>query len=195
MKKIGTVNSLLKDWGLEEIVLAGVLKYAKAHTVRAGILNKAQEEINLYDVVENGRTKTRAGLTKYRQRVIELHSVLLVPGKEQDRNQTFLHEVAHILEKAICGTFGHGQNWKRLMESMGLVPEVYQKLPEMQELYVRASYVYVCKKCGYVYHRSRRIKDVENHCHRACKGGWEFLGRASDIQVSRGMYSLKSSRI
>jgi SprT protein len=71
-------------------------------------------------VEASDRAKTVAGSAFTRERRIVLNAALFKPGRETDRNATFLHECAHIIanlhKRRDCG---HGPGWRSVMETLG----------------------------------------------------------------------------
>jgi predicted SprT family Zn-dependent metalloprotease len=69
--------------------------------------------------VHTGYLGRCAGRAILRQRTMELHEALTEPGREADLRDTFIHELAHLLDYLKRGTSDHSQKWRDVMTSLG----------------------------------------------------------------------------
>ena len=59
------------------------------------------ETLDNWTIRSNSRAKTRSGQCSYKKKQIELHIALLGEGREEDRNQTAVHEIAHAVTRQL----------------------------------------------------------------------------------------------
>jgi predicted SprT family Zn-dependent metalloprotease len=146
--------------------------------------DKTIEYLFSYKLIVNRRFKTCAGLTRYSQRVIDLHPELLETGREKERDETMLHEVAHVIAYYLFREHGHGDEWRQIMESMG--HPAIERCHHYEFLEGRdRRYIYECKDCGTRIHRTRKFhKPGKLHLwyHPPCKtkgngGKYSFIDR------------------
>ena len=67
-----------------------------------------------------GTTAGRAYLTVWK---IELNLQLCKETWEDFQKETIPHEVAHLVAYKVFGDAGHGEGWKSVMRSLGIVPQ------------------------------------------------------------------------
>ncbi len=72
----------------------------------------------------NSRMRSTAGRANYTQNKIILNNRLLSDNPDH-LEQTFVHELAHLISYALHGRAGtgHGPNWKRVMRTLGYSPD------------------------------------------------------------------------
>jgi len=150
--EIGTVGELARAWRLE-----GRLR-------RALPFGTALERCFDCRVEVSDRAKTVAGTAFTRERRIVLNAALLRPGREADRDATFLHECAHIIanlhRRRDCG---HGAGWREVMDVLG---EPAERCHSIRYLSPKAHAVvtWLCRSCGQEYHFVRRPRRRPENC-------------------------------
>ena len=154
-RSIGTVRELSQAWGLDPKL------------ARAQFMGEAFRDCLDSIVVLARRSVVTAGhALPFRQR-IALHPALLQPGRECDRNATFLHECAHVLTDRDAGRrCNHGPSWYSTMAVLGEPAEVRHAYPYLSRAN-HAKWLWVCTSCGHEYpfvaRPRRKIDDC--HCH------------------------------
>lgn len=181
------MEDVLKAWKLMRPVRRALKRHADDVYAQ-----KALDYLHSYRLVINRRFKTCAGLTRYSARIIDLHPELLEVGREKERNETMLHEIAHVLSYFLFREHGHGEIWRQMMESMGH-PYV-ERCHHYEFLEGRdRRYIYECKDCGARIHRTRRFHKpglLHKWYHPACKskdngGRYHFIDRhALAVRIS-----------
>ncbi|MBM3583256.1 MAG: SprT family zinc-dependent metalloprotease [Alphaproteobacteria bacterium] len=150
--ELGTVSELARAWRLE-----GRLR-------RAMIYGDALDRCLDCKVEASDRAKTVAGSAFMRERRIVLNAALFKPGREKDRNATFLHECAHIIanlhKRRDCG---HGIGWRGVMETLG---EPADRCHSIRYLSPKAHAIvtWQCRGCGQEYHFVRRPRRRPENC-------------------------------
>lgn len=90
--------------------------------------------------------------------------------------ETFLHELAHLcdhLTRPEGGTYrrAHGPGWKRWALALGADGQVRARSETLSELYrERLKPVAVCRRCGAIVQRLRRLNRGRKYYHRNCGG-------------------------
>ena len=90
--------------------------------------------------------------------------------------QTFLHELAHLCDHlyhqpGIRYRRAHGPNWRNWASLLGAQPERCGESAALRQLYrQRLKLVAVCQRCGYEFHRTRRLNQRRKYFHRDCGG-------------------------
>lgn len=175
------LGSVLKQWKLAKPVERCIHSLAK--TTPKSLI---KSYVFSYEFKPNNRFTTCAGLTRYSQRLLELNHRLLKPGREKERNETLLHELAHVLAYRLYRHHGHGEPWQDIMRRLGISdPYRYHEYSFLRSSY-KKHYIYECKDCGFQSHRSKKIhKEGKLHLwyHAPClkrrnKGRYRFLDRS-----------------
>ncbi len=155
-KTIGTVAECAAAWGLSD----------RLERVRR--LGRAWAACLACRVEISRRAKTVAGKAYAAERRIVLNARLLVPGREADRDATFLHECAHVLAdiryRAHCR---HDWRWRRIMALLGEPPQVSHDIPYLSPQ-AHAVVVWACAQCGERFHyvRAPRRRLADCYCRR-----------------------------
>ncbi|MBT6206019.1 MAG: hypothetical protein HOI34_20295, partial [Rhodospirillaceae bacterium] len=139
------------EWGVAE------------RLARAAPLGVAYHECLASMVEADGRASVQAGKAWPSEQRIILHQELLKPGREEDRNATFLHECAHILADRHYGkACKHGPLWRATIVMLGELPVTHHEIPYLSRK-AHASYIWTCQACGeeypFVRKPRRRIRD------------------------------------
>jgi len=157
MRRLGDVAELAEDWGVAE------------RLARAESLGAAYHECLASSVVSDGRAAVQAGKAfPWEQRIV-LHRELLKPGREVDRNATFLHECAHVLADRHYGKpCRHGPLWRATIVMLGELPVTHHEIPYLSRK-AHAAHIWTCTACGeeypFVRKPRRRIADCYcRHC-------------------------------
>lgn len=110
-----------------------------------------------------------AGVAHCGSDVICLSKRLLdTPAKVRD---TALHELAHIYVFRVYGSKarGHGREWRKTMERLGLKPNIYHDYPcERRKL--APKFYLLCESCRLEIPRVRPLKENTNYFHPGCGG-------------------------
>lgn len=171
---LGTVEQAARVWAVAER-LGRVARVGRAYT----------ECLNC--VVEiSRRGKTVAGKAYTRERRIVLNTALFLPGREADRNSTFLHECAHVIADIRYGRdCGHGWRWRRVMDLMGEPPDTRHEFTYLSAK-THAVVTWVCRNCGEEYYYVRRPRRrIEESCCSRCgphRGELFAKSRATALQ-------------
>ena len=154
---LGSVEQVARVWAL-----AGRL-------ARAARIGRAYGECLTSAVEISRRGKTVAGKAYTRDRRIVLNTALLLPGREADRDSTFLHECAHIIADVRYGRdCRHGWHWRRVMDLMGEPPEVQHDFNYLSPK-MHAVVTWICTNCGEKFHYVRRPRRrIEESCCGHC---------------------------
>jgi len=98
---------------------------------------------------------------------IKLHKHLSI----EDANATFLHELAHAIEKISLGTHGHGVRWQMIMISMRQQPSRLNNRESQVNFSASVPYkwFYICRDCGYEWKHYRRLSRPYTRIHTRCK--------------------------
>tara|TARA_B100000676_G_scaffold167124_1_gene164216 strand:+ start:2665 stop:3195 length:531 start_codon:yes stop_codon:yes gene_type:complete len=155
--RLGTVAEVAEEWLVAD------------RLARAASLGAAYQDC-LDSVVEaDGRAAVQAGKAWPHDQRIVLHQELLKPGREEDRDSTFLHECAHILADRHYGKpCRHGPLWRATIVMLGELPTTHHEIPYLSRK-AHASYIWTCVACGeeypFVRKPRRRIRDCYcRHC-------------------------------
>lgn len=114
----------------------------------------------------DGRASVQAGKAWPADKRILLHTELLKPGREEDRNATFLHECAHILADRRYGRpCKHGPLWRATIVALGELPVIHHDIPYLSRT-AHARVVWTCRNCGetYPFLRRPRRRIVDCYC-------------------------------
>lgn len=155
-QRLGSVEEVARAWGI------------KRRLDRAFLLGKSYEACLACRVEASERSKVQAGAANTRLRKILLNPALLIPGREADRNATFLHECAHILaDLAYRRNCRHDSGWKQVMLLLGEKPDVSHALDYLSPK-AQAVVTWICRTCSEEYHYvrkpPRRVQDC--YCSR-----------------------------
>lgn len=110
-----------------------------------------------------GRT---AGWARYSPIVIELHEGLWTPQFEGNLDETFIHEVAHIIDRFERGDSDHSALWKKVMIRLAAKPTRCHSMLELGKK--DYSFVY-CHTCGHAQRTSVPEKMAGNVCNMCSK--------------------------
>lgn len=101
----------------------------------------------------------------------------------EDRRDTLLHEVAHVIAEHIRPGTSHGSLWVKICKALGHSGEMYASDAVSDLIATRAmkdghlKAVAQCSDCGFPIVRARvSRKDWSNYRHRGCGGRFENLG-------------------
>jgi predicted SprT family Zn-dependent metalloprotease len=174
-----TVAQLSARLGVEDTIVACLKQCAEQEVVIHAV--RMMEEFTISHIT---RTDRVAGFFSSRRKIIGLHAELFVEGREKDLKETFLHEVAHLIQRAyIIGlpvstswfTKPHGAGWKSIMRRLGETPNrtadySYLVARRRATAEIRTHrYEYTCRDCGHVYKTIRPLKSLERRYHGPCK--------------------------
>lgn len=155
-KELGTVAALAAAWGL------------RARLDAARRIGRGYDECLACRVEISRRAKTVAGKAYAAERRIMLNARLLLPGREADRDATFLHECAHIIAdiryQAHCR---HDGRWRRIMDLLGEPARVSHDIAYLSPR-AHAVVVWACAQCGERFHYARapRRRLADCYCRR-----------------------------
>lgn len=98
----------------------------------------------------------------------------------KELRETCFHEVAHITDVVVYGTWGHGKNWKSIMRFFGLSDKATASIEkcaaagiEVKARKRQKRHLVVCSECNHPYYLSgHRMKKINYYvCNRAsCVG-------------------------
>jgi predicted SprT family Zn-dependent metalloprotease len=113
--------------------------------------------------------RVSAGMAYFQKGSIGLSIPLL--DSEERLISTLKHEYAHLLAYSRHGRkgTGHGIHWRNAMVELGEKPEVHHRY-EVERNKPRQEVLYVCKKCGALIPRNRRLPKRRKYLHAACGG-------------------------
>ncbi len=168
-RKLGTVAAVAATWGLEE------------RLARSATIGRAYAACLSGTVEVSRRAKVSAGVAYVNERRIVLNAALFAPGREADRNATFLHECAHILaDVRYQRNCRHSAGWRRVMEMLGEPPAAHHSIDYLSHA-AHAVLTWTCVGCGLDYHFVRTPRRRIEECH--CRRCGPALGR---LRVRRG---------
>lgn len=109
----------------------------------------------------NPRMRSTAGRAFYRSNKIQLNERLLTDNP-QDIEQTFAHELAHLISYALYGDAGkgHGSNWRRVMKQLGYEPDRTHDLDVSAYARRHPVKAYAKCKCSVYPLKARRINKI-----------------------------------
>ncbi len=155
------------------------------------------KELNKYRVVKNFRANSRAGMCSYSKKVIELHGKLFDSGREEARDSTLFHEVAHAITFVLGGR-GHGQIWKAVMRCLGRKPTRTINKDDFDYSFITearqksAKLMYACQNCEHEFPAQRKKKHpVGVYTHTGC-GGRLYL---KENRVTRQTFPNPSNKL
>lgn len=175
-----TVAEFANDIGVHNRIVECLNSYSNVYN-SITVQTLAVEWLNEYTVGRITRSNRVAGRIRYHRKTIELHEELFVPGREGDLRDTFIHEVAHLIQMVILITTrnshysaSHGRGWRWVMTRLGANPERCHQLPYLIEKSQAAraarghNHEYTCKDCGYVYKTVRALTRPGDRYHALC---------------------------
>ncbi|KKN10173.1 hypothetical protein LCGC14_1039210 [marine sediment metagenome] len=176
MKKHLKLDDYLSYCGLLGRVINTLEHFAKQRNLDASELFA---EFNKYRMVRNTVT-SRSGQIRPVKKQVELHTELLREGREEHRDQTLLHETAHLIIFLLYPESlrrhsrikVHGREWKIVMRHLGCRPDRCSNHDFLQEARIKkAKLMYACQRCEEEIPAQRRWKNVERKYHKRCRGG------------------------
>ena len=183
MKHLQTLDSYLDECGFLSRVIDALDHFAPQVKKDAGELFN---EFSKYRMVRNTVT-TRSGQLDPGKKLVELHTELLVPGREEHRDQTLLHETAHLIVFVLYPESlrrhsrikPHGREWKIVMRKLGVSADRCSDHDFIRETNAKkAKLTYACQCCEFEFPAQRRWK-IERKYHPECgkKAGRLYLKR------------------
>lgn len=103
------------------------------------------------------------------RKVIQLSYTLVKIVSDDKVKDTILHEIAH----ALTPGEGHNKKWRAKALEIGCDGKRCYSLTD--EIKAIMNYEYQCIKCGYIFSRFRRIKNLENTFHKLCSGNIRLI--------------------
>ncbi len=187
------LTDILDKYNLSTIVLVGLEK-----------LSSEDKALDIWEILDekwlfkvNHKVTSRVGQCRYprkggfhrgrrvRPRLfgeIEIHGLKMEDGREESRNHTILHEVAHAVNSMLFGTNDkHGPNWKRIMKAFGLSAERCNQDKEVSDLLqdrrsTNAKLMYACQRCEFEFPAMRKKKyPAPRYSHKKPCGGALYL--------------------
>lgn len=140
--------------------------------------SKLFAEFNNYRMVRNNVT-SRTGQIHPGKKIVELNVELLREGREEHRDETLLHETAHLIIFLLYPESkfrhskikAHGKEWKDVMCHLGCEPDRCSNHDFLYEARVKkAKFMYACQRCEEEMPAQRRWKNVERKYHKGCRG-------------------------
>lgn len=124
------------------------------------------EEHGLYDwSFEWDNAKRRAGVCRYRDRVIGMSRMWAEHASDDEIIDTILHEIAHAL---VGPGHGHGPRWRAMAKRIGCNGDRCASAPETAP---KGRYEAVCRSCSKtVAWRWRLSANTRQYRHSACMG-------------------------
>lgn len=181
MKKHLKLDDYLGYCGLLGRVINTLEHFTKQRNLDA---NELFAEFNKYRMVRNNVT-SRSGQIHPGKKQVELNVELLREGREEHRNQTLLHETAHLIifllypesMRRHSRIKAHGREWRIVMRHLGCRPDRCSNHDFLHEARIKkAKLMYACQKCGYEFPAQKRWKNPGNKYHKRC-GGNLYLQR------------------
>ncbi|MBC6439717.1 MAG: SprT-like domain-containing protein [Rhodospirillales bacterium] len=152
-RHLGAVADVAAEWGVAE------------RLYRAESLGAAYHECLASMVEADARAAVQAGKAWPHEQRMVLHRELLKPGREEDRNATFLHECAHILADRHYGKpCKHGPLWRATMVMLGELPVTHHEIPYLSRR-AHASCIWTCMNCGEEYPFVRKPRRRIENCY------------------------------
>lgn len=166
-----TVAEYLEKCGLVDKVLDGIDSIRVNEDKKETALNA----LSTWTMAKITKSVRVAGQCCYTDKRIRLHIELLKAGRENDRNDTLLHEIAHMLVRFFWSTSlfkkvsAHGREWKHVTSLIGGVPERCHDYSYFSELRMaKAKHKYVCMDCGWEHFTQRELKNIHLRHHSGC---------------------------
>lgn len=127
-------------------------------------------------VDRNTRAKRRVGQCNPMDQSINIHTAICTPEHRHFFDETFMHEVAHMIVAVYCRKGGHGDEWKLTMKMLGLAPEVCASAEKSAVTRSTLPYLVTCTKCDLSVGRHRVSKDIRTRRSRHGGGcGGDFI--------------------
>lgn len=177
MKHLQTLDSYLDECGFTSRVIDALAHFAPQVGKDAG---KLFDEFSKYRMV-CGSATSRSGQICFRKNQIEINAELLLDGREEHRDQTLLHETAHLIitllypESRRRGSRikSHGREWKTVMRQLGVQPDRCSNHDFLREKRAKkANLMYACQRCEHEFPAMRRKKHAPDlYKHKGCGGG------------------------
>ena len=171
-----TVSEYLEKCGLVDKVLDGIDKITGNEDHKETALNA----LSTWTMAEIKKSTRTAGQCCYYDRKIKLHIELLKAGRENDRNDTLLHEIGHMLVEFFYSSVSqgrflrrrprpHGREWKHITALIGGVPERCPDYSYFNDLKLaKAKHKYICMDCGWEHFTQRELKNLHLRHHTGC---------------------------
>ena len=175
MRHLQTLDSYLDECGHLSLVVNALDRFAPQVGKDA---DKLFEEFSKFRMVQNNVT-SRSGQVSHKKMQVELHVELLAAGREEQRNQTLLHETAHVIVGLLFPESrfrhsrikAHGREWKAVMRQLGCEPKRCSSHDFMKEHRAKkAKLMYACQRCEHEFPAQRRWSNIENQYHKGCRG-------------------------
>lgn len=139
--------------------------------------NELFAEFSKYHMVQNAVT-SRSGQISYSKKQVELHNELLRSGRELARDQTLLHETAHLIvhltftRQPFNRPKPHGPEWQAVMRHLGCKPNRCSNHDFLHDARAKkAKLMYACQRCEFEFPAQRRKKQpAESYYHKRCQG-------------------------
>lgn len=162
-----TVGDAMEEFGFADEVRACLERLNASHLF---------SELSAWGFITNATVTGRFGQCSYRKQTIEVHATLL--DKPEDLRQTFLHELAHALDKMINGRSSHhGRAWQSIMR-FGFQIDAHRTGNNMSEASAalrelrakKAVETWVCTGCGEEHPIMRKRKYPASSYRHSAKG-------------------------
>ena len=175
----------MKAQGIYDTVVVGLDKLTQGRDMTT---EDVLTHLSIWSVVTNSRPTRRLGQCNYRKRHIELHACLMKAEHKGERDMTFLHEIAHAVDKKLYDKAGHGPTWKAVMRAFGQRPTRTVQSAALEEHRLKnANYVYACLNCGEEHHLQRRLKrPAYDYKHSKCGGKLYIKSYKKGKAISKG---------
>lgn len=177
MRHLQTLDSYLDECGHLSLVINALDRFGPQVGKDAG---KLFDEFSKYRMVRNTVT-SRSGQVSHKKMQVELHAELLAAGREEQRNQTLLHETAHVIVGLLfpesrfrhSRVKSHGREWKAVMRQLGREPKRCSNHDFLHEARAKkAKLMYACQRCEHEMPAQRRKKHSPDlYKHKGCGGG------------------------
>lgn len=176
MKKHLKLDDYLDYCGLLGRVINTLEYFAKQRNL---VASELFAEFNKYRMVRNNVT-SRSGMINSGKKKVELNVELLREGREEQRDQTLLHETAHLIIFLLYPESlrrhsrikAHGREWRIVMRHLGCQPNRCSSHDFLQEARIKkAKLMYACSRCEHEFPAQKRWKNPGNKYHKRCGGG------------------------
>lgn len=175
MRHLQTLDSYLDECGHLSLVINALDRFAPQVGKDSG---KLFDEFSKYRMVRNDVT-SRSGQVSHKKMQVEIHAELLIAGREDHRDQTLLHETAHVIVGLLfpeslfrhSRVKAHGREWKAVMHQLGRKPDRCSNHAFMKEHCAKkAKLMYACQRCEHEFPAQRRWSNIEDRYHKGCRG-------------------------
>lgn len=189
-----TVAQLSANIGVEDTVVECLRGCSSQSTVITAV-----NLMETFTITRITRSNRLAGFFSYSKKTIGLHAELFVAGREDDLKETFLHEVAHLIQRAYLISLPttssayakpHGIGWKSIMRRLGRNPNRTHSYSYLVARVAASAetrqhrYEYTCRDCGHVYKTLRPLKNLNSRYHGPCIGAAN-RGRLNMVAVAK----------